>query len=95
MIVPAMIILFLFPPHVAVATSMFLVFLTSLVNTASHVYLGHVPWLYTIPVIPGAFIGAKLGAALNKKIKSDTLVLVLRIILLLLGIRSIVEGILA
>ncbi len=95
MIVPAMIILFLFPPHVAIATSMFLVFLTSVVNTASHIYLGHVPWLYTIPVIPGAYIGAKLGAALNKKIKSDTLVLVLRIILLLLGIRSIVEGILA
>ena len=95
MIVPAMIILFLFPPHVAVATSMFMVFLTSIVNSASHIVLGHVPWLYTIPVIPGAYIGAKLGAALNKKIKSDTLVLVLRIILLLLGIRSIIEGILA
>jgi uncharacterized membrane protein YfcA len=95
MIVPAMIILFLFPPHVAVATSMFMVFLTSIVNSASHITLGHVPWLYTIPVIPGAYIGAKLGAALNKRIKSDTLVLALRIILLLLGIRSIIEGILA
>lgn len=95
MIVPAMIILFLFPPHVAVATSMFMVFLTSIVNSASHVYFGHVPWLYTIPVIPGAYVGAKLGAALNKRIKSDTLVLALRIILLLLGIRSIIEGILA
>ncbi|MGN4127143.1 sulfite exporter TauE/SafE family protein [Lysinibacillus sphaericus] len=94
MIVPAMIILFLFPPHVAVATSMFMVFLSSLVSSASHIYLGHVPWLYTIPVIPGAYIGAKLGAALNKRIKSDTLVLALRIILLLLGIRSILDGLL-
>ncbi|MCL1697417.1 MULTISPECIES: sulfite exporter TauE/SafE family protein [unclassified Lysinibacillus] len=94
MIVPAMIILFLFPPHVAVATSMFMVFLSSLVNSASHIYLGHVPWLYTIPVIPGAYIGAKLGAALNKRIKSDTLVVALRVILLLLGIRSIIEGLL-
>jgi len=92
MIVPAMIILFLFPPHVAVATSMFLVFLSSLVNSASYIYLGNVPWLYTIPVIPGAYIGAKLGAALNKRIKSDTLVVALRVILLLLGIRSIIEG---
>ncbi|MGE7954627.1 sulfite exporter TauE/SafE family protein [Lysinibacillus xylanilyticus] len=95
MMVPAMIILFLFPPHVAVATSMFMVFLSSLVNSASHIYLGHVPWLYTIPVIPGAYIGAKLGAALNKKIKSDTLVVALRVILLLLGIRSIIEGLLS
>ncbi|GLC89746.1 sulfite exporter TauE/SafE family protein [Lysinibacillus piscis] len=92
MIVPAMIILFLFPPHVAVATSMFMVFLTSIVNSASHIYLGHVPWLYTIPVIPGAYIGAKLGAALNKRIQSATLVVALRIILLLMGIRSIIEG---
>ena len=95
MMVPAMIILFLFPPHVAVATSMFMVFLSSLVNSASHIYLGHVPWLYTIPVIPGAYIGAKLGAALNKRIKSDTLVVALRVILLLLGIRSIIEGLLS
>ena len=92
MMVPAMIILFLFPPHVAVATSMFMVFLSSIVNSASHIYLGNVPWIYTIPVIPGAYIGAKIGAALNKKIKSDSLVLALRIILLLLGIRSIWEG---
>lgn len=92
MLVPAMIILFLFPPHVAVATSMFMVFLSSIVNSASHIYLGNVPWIYTIPVIPGAYIGAKMGAALNKKIKSDSLVLALRIILLLLGIRSIWEG---
>ena len=94
MIVPAMIILFLFPPHVAVATSMFMVFLSAIVNSASHIYLGNVPWLYTIPVIPGAYLGAKLGARINKKIKSDTLVLILRIILLLLGIRSIIEGLL-
>lgn len=94
MIVPAMLILFLFPPHVAVATSMFLVFLTSIVNSASHIYLGNVPWLYTLPVIPGAYIGAKLGATLNKKLNSKTLVVALRIVLLLLGIRSILDAIL-
>lgn len=94
MIVPAMLILFLFPPHVAIATSMFLVFLTSIVNSASHIYLGNVPWLYTLPVIPGAYIGAKLGAALNKKLNSKTLVVALRIVLLLLGIRSILDAIL-
>lgn len=94
-LVPAMIILFLFPPHVAVATSMFMVFLSSVVNSASHIYLGNVPWLYTLPVIIGAYIGAKLGAALNKKMKSNTVVFALRIVLLLLGIRSIISGLLA
>ena len=91
-IVPAMILLFLFPPHVAVATSMFMVFLSALVNSASHISLGNVPWLYTIPVVPAAFIGAKIGASLNQRIQSETLVLALRIILLILGVRSIVAG---
>lgn len=94
MIVPAMLILFLFPPHVAVATSMFLVFLTSIVNSASHIYLGNVPWVYTVPVIIGAYIGAKIGANLTKKTNSKTLMVVLRLILLLLGIRSILDAVL-
>lgn len=91
-IVPAMILLFLFPPHVAVGTSMFMVFLSALVNSASHISLGNVPWLYTIPVVPAAYIGAKIGAILNQRIHSETLVLALRIILLLLGVRSIIAG---
>lgn len=92
-IVPAMILLFLFPPHVAVGTSMFMVLLSAIVNSITHVSLGNVPWLYTIPVIPAAYIGAKIGAMLNQKMKSETLVFALRIILLILGIRSIIDGI--
>ncbi|PIC66620.1 hypothetical protein CSV71_13150 [Sporosarcina sp. P21c] len=93
MIVPAMILLFLFPPHVAVATSMLMVFLSAIVNSISHISLGHVPWLYTIPVVPGAYFGGMLGAYLNSKMKSETLVLVIRIILLVFGLHSIYEGI--
>lgn len=92
-LVPAMILLFLFPPHVAVGTSMFMVFLSAMVNSVTHISLGNVPWLYTIPVVPAAYFGAKLGAMLNQKMKSETLVLALRIILLILGIRSIIDGI--
>lgn len=92
MIVPAMVILFLFPPHVAVATSMFLVFLTSLVNSASHIYLGNVEWSYVLPVVIGGYIGAKFGAAINKKIQSDKVVLALRIVLLVMGVRSVIES---
>lgn len=92
-IVPAMILLFLFPPHVAVGTSMFMVFLSAIVNAASHITLGNVPWLYTLPVVPAAYAGAKIGAALNKRLNSEALVTALRIILLITGIRSIYEGI--
>ncbi len=90
--VPAMILLFLFPPHVAVGTSMLMVFLASIINSITHISLGNVPWIYTLPIVPSAYIGAKIGASLNKKMKSETLVVILRIALLILGLRSIYEG---
>lgn len=92
-IVPAMILLFLFPPHVAIGTSMFMVFLSALVNSVTHISLGHVPWIYTLAVVPGAYFGAKIGAKLNKRLDSEMLVVILRIVLLVLGMRSIYEGI--
>jgi len=92
LLVPAMVLLFLFPPHVAVATSMFMVFLSSIVNSASHIFLGNVPWIYTVPVIIGAYIGAKVGASLNKRMQSKTVVRILQIAMFLIGIRSIIEG---
>ncbi|MEH6944434.1 sulfite exporter TauE/SafE family protein [Bacillus sp. JJ722] len=93
LIVPAMILLFLFPPHVAVATSMFLVFLSSITNSITHIALGNVIWPYAIALIPGAWIGAKIGAYINTKLKSSTLVSILRIMLLIIGIKLIIEGI--
>jgi uncharacterized membrane protein YfcA len=90
--VPAMILLFLFPPHVAVGTSMLMVFLSSIINSITHISLGNVPWIYTLAIVPSAYIGAKIGASLNKKMKSETLVVILRLALLILGLRSIYEG---
>ena len=93
LIVPAMILLFLFPPHVAVATSMFIVFLSSITNSITHIALGNVVWAYALALIPGAWFGAKTGAYINTKLKSKTVVAILRVILLVIGIKLIWEGI--
>ncbi|SDO42025.1 sulfite exporter TauE/SafE family protein [Alkalicoccus daliensis] len=93
LMVPAMIILFAFPPHMAVATSMFLVFLSAFVSSVSHIALGNVDWIYAAALIPGAWFGGIIGAWINQKLKSDTLVLALRIVLLLIGLRLIFEGV--
>lgn len=92
LMMPAMILLFAFPPHVAVATSMFMIFLSALVSSVTHVVLGNVLWLYAALLVPGAWIGAKIGAFLNTRLKSNTLIVVLRIILIFMGIRLIYEG---
>lgn len=91
--VPVMILLFFFPPHVAVATSMFMVFLSSLTNSITHISLGNVNWLYTFALIPGAWFGAKFGALINTRIKSNSVEFLLKIVLILFGIRLVYQGI--
>lgn len=91
--VPVMILLFFFPPHVAVATSMFMVFLSSVTNSITHISLGNVNWLYTLALIPGAWFGAKFGALINARLKSQSIEYILKIVLILLGIRLVYQGI--
>lgn len=91
--VPTMILIFFFPPHVAVATSMFMILPTSILSSITHIALGNVNWLYAIALVPGAWIGAKVGVYLNTKLKSKTIVLLLRAILVIVGIQLIYEGI--
>jgi uncharacterized protein len=90
--VPAMILLFGFPAHVAVATSMFMVFFLSVVSTITHISLGHVEWVYVIAFIPGAILGGILGAKINQLLKGNTVVWILRIMLILVAIRLIWDG---
>ena len=93
LMVPAMIILFGFPAHQAVATSMFLIFLSAIVGSISHISLGNVNWLYVLALIPGAWYGGKLGAFINQRLNNDTVVNILRIFLIIIGIRLIWQGI--
>lgn len=89
LMVPAMLLIFKFPAHIAIATSMFLIFLSSTVSSYTHFTLGNIDWLIAIALIPGAWIGAKLGAIINQHLKAETLVKVLRVTLILIGIRLI------
>ncbi|MEC1618283.1 sulfite exporter TauE/SafE family protein [Bacillus haynesii] len=93
LMVPAMILLFLFPTRVAVATSMFIIFLSSVAGSAGHVIAGHVNWLYAFALIPGAWFGGQLGAYINKKMQTKTIVLIMRFVLIIIGIRLIYQGV--
>lgn len=92
LMVPAMILLFQFPPHIATATSMFMIFFTSMLSSATHIYLGHVNWEYVIYFIPGAYIGGTLGALINRRLKGQAVEWFLRFLLILIGIRLIWQG---
>lgn len=90
--VPAMILLFGFPPHRAVATSMLMIFLSAIISSITHISLGNVNWLYALALVPGAWFGGMLGAFINQRLKSDTVVNILRIFLVIIGIRLIYQG---
>ncbi|MGE7761671.1 sulfite exporter TauE/SafE family protein [Peribacillus sp. NPDC097895] len=93
LMVPVMMLLFFFPPHMAVATSMFMVFLSSITNSITHISLGNVNWPYALALIPGAWFGAKLGAFINTRLKSASLENMLKIVLIIIGLRLIYQGI--
>ncbi len=91
--VPAMILLFGFPPHRAVATSMLMIFLSAILSSITHITLGNINWLFALALLPGAFFGGIVGAEVNKRIKSETVVNILRFFLIVIGIRLIVQGV--
>ncbi|WP_226669417.1 sulfite exporter TauE/SafE family protein [Metabacillus litoralis] len=92
LMVPAMILLFMFPPHIAVATSMFIIFLSAMISSITHITLGNINWLYAAILIPGAWFGGRFGAIINTKLKGKTVVNLLRAVLIIAGLKLIYEG---
>lgn len=93
--VPMMVLLFRFPPHVAAATSMFVIFLSSILGSGMHAWLGETNWLLVLVLAPGAWIGGKLGAAIASRMSGKGLLWLLRITLLALAAQLIIEGIIS
>jgi uncharacterized protein len=71
--VPAMVYLFHFPTHIAVATSQLIIFVTAIFGSAAHVYYGDVLPLPALFLGIGAIAGAQLGARLSSRMKPGPL----------------------
>ncbi|MCP3028254.1 sulfite exporter TauE/SafE family protein [Halobacillus sp. A5] len=93
LIVPALILLFKIPPHIATATSMFMIFFASITSSSAHIFLGNVDWAQTLLFIPGAYIGGTVGATVNRNLNSQSVEWFLRVLLILIGIRLIWQGV--
>ncbi|GBF10235.1 sulfite exporter TauE/SafE family protein [Tepidibacillus sp. HK-1] len=91
-LVPMMVLLFRFPPHVATATSMFIILLSASIGSISHILLGNVIYSYVLAIAPGAYLGGKLGSYFATKLSSQSLILAFRIFILLIAIQMIYKG---
>lgn len=92
LMVPVMILAFAFPPHVATATSLLVILLSSAIGTAVHTAYGHVHWHDVLILAPGAWFGAMAGARLALRLSDASLVFVFRLALLALAGRMFWEG---
>jgi len=90
--VPAMVLLYRFPPHIASATSMFVILWSAIIGSATHIYLGEIDWMSAAFLIPGALVGGWVGARIAQRLSSKVLLWILRSVLLLIAIRLIVES---
>jgi uncharacterized membrane protein YfcA len=90
--VPAMMLLFRYPPHLATATSMFVIFLSSIMGTATHITLGEVDGWMVLGLAPSALAGGWLGAKIASSLSSGKLLWVLRITFFIVAVRMIWEG---
>ncbi|MDP7534338.1 MAG: sulfite exporter TauE/SafE family protein [SAR202 cluster bacterium] len=91
---PVLISAFGFPVRIAVATSVFALAFYTTVGAATHATLGHVEWYPTFLFSGiGLVVGGQVGAQLSRWVKGPWIMRLLLIVVLILGIRLIVEGI--
>lgn len=90
--VPALMLIFGVPIQIAIATSMFMIVFISLISTSTHIILGNIVWEYAFLFMIGAWIGGTIGAKTNRSLKGKTLEWILRVVLVVVGLRLIFDG---
>lgn len=80
------------PIHIAIATSSFMVFITSSSSAIGHFLLGNIEWGWLAGLVPGVLIGTQLGAKAAKKSKPKMLRRSFAIILALMAVLMLVRG---
>ncbi|MEQ9716034.1 MAG: sulfite exporter TauE/SafE family protein [Candidatus Asgardarchaeum sp.] len=91
--VPALILLLGVPPHVAIATSSFMIVFTATSAALTHFLIGNVVVDAAEYCIIGALIGAQLGSKTAHRVDQRKLRTIIGIILLIVSVRFILENV--
>jgi len=90
-LVPIMVLVLLMPIHVAVATSMFTMILTSLSGVAQHFALGNVNIEFALLIAVGSVFGAQLGAYTSKRVSGRNLRRIFAVVLIIVSVQMIIK----
>ncbi len=85
--VPAMVFLFNFPPHIATATSLLVLVLSSGASTITNILQENIRWLTMIGLTLGVIPGAQAGAALSRRVGGKAILRALSFALAVAGVR--------
>ncbi len=88
--VPILCLVLQIPIHYAVATSCFMILITSFSGVLQRGLYGHVVYKYGISLGIGAIAGAQIGARLAKKTKPKILSILFGILLIIVALRLII-----
>ena len=92
LMIPTMTLLLAFPTHIAVATSMLQIFLSAIVSTGTHAFLGNIDWMMVLFLAPGAIIGGQIGARIARRLPGQLLLKILSVFLIIVAIRLMFSG---
>lgn len=85
--VPIMVLVLHIPIHFAIATSCFIIVVTSFTGLTQHFMYGQVLPIYGILLGIGSIIGAQIGARISKRTKSKTLRKLFALLMVIVAIR--------
>ncbi|MBI2848852.1 MAG: sulfite exporter TauE/SafE family protein [Chloroflexi bacterium] len=91
--VPALVYLLSFPTHLATATSLFILAVSSVVGSFFHWGLGHVLYMPVVLIGAGVLLGAQVGAYLSSRLQGVWIVRLFSLALLLVGLRLLIGAI--
>jgi uncharacterized membrane protein YfcA len=89
--VPALVYLFNFPPHMATATSFFVLLISAVAGAVFHGLYSHTVYSVGIYIGIGAVIGAQAGAALSMRVKGALLIRLFAVAVLFVSARLLLN----
>ncbi|MHB8646425.1 MAG: sulfite exporter TauE/SafE family protein [Thermomicrobiales bacterium] len=89
--VPALVFLFGFPAHIATATSHYILVISSLVGSISHLVQGDIRWIPMIGLSIGVIPGAQFGAQLSSRLHGKWIIRGLALALAVVGLRLLLK----
>jgi uncharacterized membrane protein YfcA len=90
--VSTMVLLLAFPAHIATATSMFSILLTSVIGTVSHIAFDNVVWSKVWWLAAGALLGGQFGAKIASKLPAKLILRFLSVCLMIVAVRLMFKG---